>query len=52
MDDIDAIRRAHAEFESGPVEKLLKKSPERRAQFETTSGIPIKRIYTPADRAE
>ena len=52
MDDIDAIRRAHAEFEAGPVEKLLKKSPERRAQFETTSGIPIQRVYTPADRAE
>jgi methylmalonyl-CoA mutase N-terminal domain/subunit len=52
MDDIDAIRRAHAEFESGPVEKLLKKSPERRAEFQTTSGIPIKRLYTPADRAE
>jgi len=52
MDDTDAIRRAHAEFESGPVAKLQKKSPERRAEFTTTSGIPIKRLYTPADRAE
>src|SRR3954447_17056098 len=52
MDDTDAIRRAHAEFESGPAAKLLKKSPERRAEFKTTSGIPIQRLYTPADRDE
>ncbi len=52
MDDIDAIRRAHAEYESGPVAKLIAKSPERRAEFATASGIPIKRLYTPADRAE
>jgi methylmalonyl-CoA mutase N-terminal domain/subunit len=52
MDDIDAIRRAHAAYESGPVAKLTAKSPERRPAFATTSGIPIKRLYTPADRAE
>ncbi|HEY8514165.1 MAG TPA: methylmalonyl-CoA mutase family protein [Candidatus Binatia bacterium] len=52
MDDIDAIRRAHEQFESGPVAKVTAKSPERRSEFATTSGIPIKRLYTPADRAE
>jgi methylmalonyl-CoA mutase N-terminal domain/subunit len=52
MDDLDAIRQRHAEFEAGPVGKLIKKSPERRGEFATTSEIPVQRLYTPADRAE
>ncbi len=52
MDEIDAIRRAHAAYESGPVAKTIAKSPERRSEFQTTSGIPIRRLYTPADRAD
>jgi len=34
------------------VEKSLVKNPERKKEFQTTSGIPIQRIYTPADIAE
>ncbi len=30
----------------------LKRSPERMAEFTTTSGHPIRRLYTPADLAE
>ncbi len=31
------------------VEKAISKFPERREKFETTSGIEIKRLYTPED---
>ena len=51
MDDMDEIRRRQAAWESGPVAKLVAKSPERRADFKTTSNIPIRRLYGPADRA-
>ncbi|MGB9699713.1 MAG: acyl-CoA mutase large subunit family protein [Thermodesulfobacteriota bacterium] len=34
------------------VEKSLAKNPERKKEFQTTSGIPIQRIYTPADISE
>ncbi|RJR50754.1 MAG: methylmalonyl-CoA mutase [Desulfobacteraceae bacterium] len=31
------------------IEKKQEKSPERQKEFVNTSGIPIKRLYTPAD---
>ena len=31
------------------VEKKLSKRPERKAKFVNTSGIPVKRLYTPLD---
>ena len=34
------------------VEQQLKKRPERKQDFINTSGIPIKRLYTPVDRAD
>lgn len=37
---------------TGTVEKSLEKNPERKKEFQTTSGIPIQRVYTPVDIAE
>ena len=34
------------------VEKVLSKRPERKAEFINTSGIPLKRLYTPLDDAD
>jgi methylmalonyl-CoA mutase N-terminal domain/subunit len=34
------------------VEKKLEKRPERRPDFINTSGIPVKRLYTPLDHAD
>ena len=31
------------------VEKTLGKNPERKKDFQTTSGIPVKRVFSPAD---
>jgi methylmalonyl-CoA mutase, N-terminal domain len=33
------------------IEKTLAKNPERKKVFQTTSGIPVKRIFTPEDVA-
>jgi len=34
------------------VEKTLAKNPEREKDFQTTSGIPVKRVFSPEDIAE
>jgi methylmalonyl-CoA mutase N-terminal domain/subunit len=34
-------------WESGPLARTLKKSPERKPEFTTSSGIPLDRVYVP-----
>jgi len=51
MADAKQIDEARRAWEQRAVDKTLKKSPERREQFETSSGIEVKRLYTPADTA-
>lgn len=36
-------------WEETRVAPILKRFPERRTEFETSSGIPLKRLYTPDD---
>ncbi|HEV2356140.1 MAG TPA: methylmalonyl-CoA mutase family protein [bacterium] len=45
------IAAAQAEWESTDVRQGAERAPERRAQFETLSGLPVKRLYGPADVA-
>jgi len=49
---LDEIRRDQKEWESGTLQKALKRRPERSAQFTTVSGQPIQRLYTPTDVAD
>lgn len=42
------LRKALEGWE-GMVKKGLSKAPERKGEFVNTSGIPIKRLYTPLD---
>src|SRR5882672_3853957 len=51
MADPKDIEAARAAWDERAVAKTLKKSPERREKFETSSGIEVKRLYTPADTA-
>ncbi|MGD1994629.1 MAG: methylmalonyl-CoA mutase family protein, partial [Anaerolineae bacterium] len=48
MDD-KKIKQAQAEWEKETLEPVLERYPERRESFETLSGTPIERVYTPAD---
>lgn len=43
------IADAVKEWEDGKLQKSLEKFPERQSEFVNSSGIEIKRLYTPAD---
>ncbi len=45
----EEIRRARREWEERVLNPALKRFPERRDQFETSSGIPVPRFLTSAD---
>ncbi len=46
------IDKAFQEWEQKVLNKAIARTPERRPGFETTSGIEVKRCYTPEDRRE
>jgi len=48
-DDPKKIRAAKTAWEETSVAKTVGRFPERREGFETTSGIPVERLYTPLD---
>jgi methylmalonyl-CoA mutase N-terminal domain/subunit len=45
----DNIRKLKDEWEASTLQKTLSRFPERRSRFETESGIPVERLYTPDD---
>ena len=45
----NGARASLERWERGTLAKTLGKSPERQAEFITTSSMPIQRLYTPAD---
>ncbi|MGD0946636.1 MAG: methylmalonyl-CoA mutase family protein [Candidatus Binatia bacterium] len=47
MDDATKGQQA---WEEQVLKRTLSRAPERGARFETTSGIEVKRLYTPQDR--
>ena len=49
MADQDGSRRKR--WEEGTLRKSLERAPERRARFETSSGIEVSRLYGPEDAA-
>src|SRR3984893_7076728 len=48
--NLERIAELRAEWEAGPLQKSLARG-ERKAVFETPSGLPIDTVYTPADIA-
>jgi methylmalonyl-CoA mutase, N-terminal domain len=45
----NACAAGKAEWEEGLLKRTLAKAPESRPAFETSSGIPVERLCTPAD---
>jgi len=43
------IQKERERWEKTTLPKWVHNNPERRKEFHTTSGIPIKRLYTPED---
>jgi methylmalonyl-CoA mutase N-terminal domain/subunit len=52
MSAADDVKRAQQAWEEQLLKRTLSRAPERRERFETTSGIEVKRLYTPQERAE
>lgn len=49
---VQRIRESREKWEQVSLEKVLKRFPERKPTFKSTSGTEIKRVYTPEDIAE
>ncbi|MGE5620728.1 MAG: methylmalonyl-CoA mutase [Sphingomonadaceae bacterium] len=49
MPDPEEIGEKRKEWEEGPLRDAVGLRPERKDQFVTTSGVPVERLYTPAD---
>jgi 2-hydroxyisobutanoyl-CoA mutase large subunit len=52
QDIIDQLRRSERDWETNEVAQFLRKQAERREEFFTLGGMPLKRTYTAADLAE
>jgi methylmalonyl-CoA mutase cobalamin-binding domain/chain len=50
--ELEDLRRQFESWERGELAAFLKKAPERRPEFRTTTGFPVKRVYTALDVAE
>jgi methylmalonyl-CoA mutase N-terminal domain/subunit len=46
------LAAAHDRWEETTLQQTLARAPERNRPFETTSGEPIRRLYTPLDVAD
>ncbi|MCE2487874.1 MAG: methylmalonyl-CoA mutase [Desulfurellaceae bacterium] len=46
------LAKAYQEWEDTTLKKALSRAPERKDGFQTSSGIPIRRLYTAADTAD
>ena len=43
------LREAETRWSEGPVKKTLDRFPEQKKEYRLTSGIEVKRLYTPLD---
>lgn len=46
---LEQLKKSHEEWENTVNTKVVAKRPERKKEFETSSGIKVKRSYTPVD---
>ncbi|HEY5675218.1 MAG TPA: methylmalonyl-CoA mutase family protein, partial [Myxococcales bacterium] len=45
----DDIKRKREAWEANELASFTRKQPEAKQKYETLSGIPVKRVYTPED---
>jgi methylmalonyl-CoA mutase, N-terminal domain len=50
--ELERLRDARRNWEEGTLARALEKSGERREEFETLSGLPTDRLYTPEHVAD
>ncbi len=49
MSDKEKINKGYENWKSTTLEKVTSRFPERKKEFELTSGVKVKRLYTPLD---
>ncbi len=49
MGEHEQFREDKARWERETVARFTRKAPERKPRFETMAGLPVERLYTPAD---
>jgi methylmalonyl-CoA mutase N-terminal domain/subunit len=52
MSETGDLRELERDWEANEVRRFLQKLPERKSEFQTSGGFPVKRTYTAADLAE
>jgi methylmalonyl-CoA mutase N-terminal domain/subunit len=50
--ELEDLRRQLESWEQNELAAFLRKAPERRPEFRTNTGFPVKRVYTALDLAE
>jgi len=50
-DEREQVQAGRQAWESGTLRKAVERAPERRALYQTSSGIRLERLYTPLDVA-
>ncbi len=50
--ELEDLRRQLESWEQNELAAFLRKAPERRAEFRTNTGFPVKRVYTALDLAQ
>ena len=48
-DESERARALRLEWEEKELQEFLQRQPESRDRYETASGLPLKRVYTPED---
>src|SRR6059058_5974284 len=51
-DAIERIRAMQRDWEANELREFLARQPESRSEYRTGSGLPVERVYTPADIAD
>src|SRR5881392_2942150 len=51
-DEIERIRAMRRDWEANELSQFVERQPESRSGFRTGSGLPVERVYTPADIAD
>jgi methylmalonyl-CoA mutase N-terminal domain/subunit len=49
---IEGVRARHAAWEERELRDFVARQPEAQAEYRTLSGLPVQRVYTPADVAD
>jgi 2-hydroxyisobutanoyl-CoA mutase large subunit len=51
-DAMERIRTTRRDWQANELREFLARQPESRSEYRTGSGLPVERVYTPADIAD